>query len=110
MVVAAALGTGGRGPYTLTISTDDSIHLPTEQQRKSAEALVQWVGGASSDDLLAAWRGSSPADLQLACLNRARFQTTASARASVRGRALGTCTTALKEATEARRCIAAGKR
>jgi hypothetical protein len=116
VVVATAFGSGGRGSYTLTATPSlpgDSPGLAgvtraiTVEQLEAAKALVDWVKRASNDDVQAAWRGTSGAEVQLACLHRARFESSASVRTSVASRALSACTSALKEATAARRIIAA---
>jgi hypothetical protein len=103
VVVVAPHEAGGRGAYTVTVSAESTTRSLTDPEREALRAFVEWVKSAPPGEILVAWQGRSGADLQLACLNRERFQSEAGARAARFAEATASCVAALKEATEARK-------
>jgi hypothetical protein len=105
VVIVTSFGAQGRGPYDLAVSGASTAPTLSPERRAALQELVQWVKGASEEEILTAWRGSAAAELQMGCLARARFQSAAGARAAVSGQAVSACMEALNEATEARKAL-----
>lgn len=109
VVIVTSFGAQGRGPYDLAVAGASTAPTLSPERRAALQELVQWVKGASEEEILAAWRGSGPAELQMGCLARERFQSAAGARAAVSGEAVSACMEALNEATEARKALLQGE-
>jgi hypothetical protein len=109
LVVGSYGSSGATGPYRLSVAVDAAEPPLDEAQREAVAAFVRWAGDAPAEELLDAWRGSSAADLQLGCLRRERFRSSAGARAAVAGEARSVCLAALAQATEARKTVLAAE-
>jgi protein-disulfide isomerase len=62
-----------------------------EAERQRLERFTKWVATATSAEIEDAWRGTQSAEIQLACLDRARFADPRVARAAMQQRALEAC-------------------